>query len=284
MMTHYPCDAAFGYLDLYKRTKDRKYLQAATRIADTYARTQEEDGTWPLVVDFEAGKAEAPNRMVPTWVIFLFDRLQREHGLTNYTQNRQRAWNYIERNPLKTFAWDAQFEDTKPRPPYRNLAREQSCDVATIIFENPLRTPAQVQIARELLRFGEDQFVVWSDVKDPAGWRKAKIERGLKPNIWIPPLVLEQYTCYMPVARSSAVFIRAYLAAYKATGEAVYLQKAQALGNSLIEGQQDQIKNYGGKGEIPTWVVRKEPNNWLNNSYYAAESLVALGRVGTAVQ
>jgi hypothetical protein len=279
MMTHYACDAAFGYMDLHKLTGNQKYLAAARRIADTYAKTQQPDGTWPLVVNFETGQEEAPNRLVPTWIIFLLDRLDREFGIKDYAACRERAWRYVVENPLRTFAWDAQFEDTKPRPTYRNLSREQACDTAMILFDNPQRTREQVETARELLRFSEDQFVVWSPVTDPEGWRKVRLEREFKPPNWITPSVLEQYTCYMPVARSSAIFIKAYLSAYKATGEAVYLEKARALANSLVTGQQYQVRQHKGKGEIPTWVTREPPRNWLNNSYYAAEALVDLARV-----
>ena len=279
MMTHYGCDAAFGYLDLYALTREDKYLGAARRIADTYARTQESDGTWPLVVNVETGKAETPNRMVPAWVIFLFDRLEREYGISSYRESRQRAWKYIETNPLRTFAWDAQFEDAQPRPPYRNLSREQACDVATILLEEPGKDPVRLETAKELLRFGEDQFIVWSPVKDPTGWRKAGLERQRKPENWLTPAVLEQYTWYVPIARSSAVFIQAYMAAFKATGEAVYLQKARALANTLVAGQQYQQAHHGGNGEIPTWLAKEPPHNWLNISFYSAQALIELGQV-----
>ena len=48
-------DAALGYLDLYDRTHEDKYLAAAVSVADTYRETQGDDGTWPIMVDFPTG-------------------------------------------------------------------------------------------------------------------------------------------------------------------------------------------------------------------------------------
>lgn len=277
LMLNSPCDAALAYLDYYDLTNEARYLEAARRVALTYVRTQEADGTWPLLANFKTGKSITPNRLVPTWAIHLFNRLERQYGMKEFRAARQRAWQYIVDNPLRTFAWDAQFEDVKPQPLYRNLAREQACDVATLIFQQPSRTAIELAQARELLAFAEDQFVVWSPVRDPEG----AVRAGLRKNIvdWMPPCVLEQYSVYEPVARSSAVLIKAYLAAYAATGEELYARKARALANGLVEAQRYQMREHGGAGEVPTWLVRRPPSNWLNNSYYAAESLLEVARL-----
>jgi hypothetical protein len=277
LMLNSPCDAALGYLDYHDLSHEAKYLEAARAIAATYARTQEPDGTWPLLVNFRTGRPITPNRLVPTWVIQLFDRLDRQYGISEFRPHRARAWDYIVKNPLRTFAWDAQFEDVKPVPPYRNLAREQACDVAIILCQLPTRGPAELAQARELLAFAEDQFVIWTPVSDPAG----AIRAGLRKNIadFMPPCVLEQYNVYEPVARSSAVLINAYLAAYTAMHEELFLHKARALANGLVAAQHYQMAEHGGTGEIPTWLVRRPPSNWLNNSYYAADALLAFDRV-----
>jgi maltose/maltodextrin transport system substrate-binding protein len=269
-------DAAFGYLDLYDVTKEQKYLEAAVATADTLARRQEPDGTWPLMADWQTGQAVAPNRLIPTWVIFLFDRLDRQYALPQYRDARRRAWDWIVANPLKTYQWDAQFEDIQLRGPYENLAREQACDVAVLLLGDPHRTPKQINQAQDLIRFAEDQFVCWAPVADVPGWRKAMPRRYQNADIWILPGVFEQYVCYGPVARSSAILINTYLKAHAVTGNATYLEKARALANGMLEGQNHAAENYGTHGEIPTWNMRRPPINWLNNSYYAAEAVLNL--------
>jgi maltose/maltodextrin transport system substrate-binding protein len=269
-------DAALGFLDLYDLTRDAKYLDAATAVADACARTQEADGTWPLMVDDRTGKPVAPQRLIPTWIISFFDRLDRRYGQSQYRAARRRAWNWIVENPLKTYQWDAQFEDIKLRPPYVNLAREQACDVAVLLMSDPDRTPGQLAQAEELLCFAEDQFTVWAPVKDPQGWKQAMPRRRKNVEVWITPCVLEQYACYDPVARSSAILINAYLKAHEVTHKPVYLAKARALANGMLAGQAWLADAYDGHGEIPTWNMKRKPINWLNNSFYAAQAIQAL--------
>jgi maltose/maltodextrin transport system substrate-binding protein len=275
MMVAAACDSALGYLDLFDITHDKKYFDAAKRIAGTYAKTQDADGTWPLKNDVKTGKPVAPNRLVPTWVIFLFDRFDRQYGETGFRKSREKAWQFIVANPLKTFQWDGQFEDVKPQPPYKNLAREQACDVAVILLEQANGDAKQIATAKELISFAEDQFVFWTPVTDIEGMRKLGINRR-HAQTWFTPCVMEQYSCYGPVARSSAILINAYLVAHKITGEQIYFEKARALTATLVVGQKYQMKEQGGLGEIPTWLYRKAPRNWLNNSYYAAAAVLQM--------
>jgi uncharacterized protein YyaL (SSP411 family) len=95
-------------------------------------------------------------------------------------------------------------------------------------------------------------------------------------DIWITPGVFEQYVCYGPVARSSAILINTYLKAHAVTGNAAYLEKARALANGMLEGQKHAADNYDTRGEIPTWNMKRPPINWLNNSYYAADAVLNL--------
>ncbi len=273
LMTPSAFDAAFGFLDGYDLTHDERYLAAAKGIADTFVRSQDADGTWPLMVDWETGTPIAQQRVIPTWAIMFFDRLDRQYNVPDYRNARSKAWAWIKANPLRSYQWDAQFEDVQPRSPFVNLAREQACDVAVLLLSDPARSAESVARAEELLRFAEDQFVVWAPVKDPAGWKRVMPKRRKHVATWITPCVLEQYVCYDPVARSSAVMIGAYLEASKATGKPGYLQKARALANGLVDGQAWLAKKFDGNGEIPTWVMREPPINWLNNSYYAADAL-----------
>src|SRR5687768_9658092 len=269
-------DAVFGYLDLYDVTRDEKLLDAAKAAADTLVKTQESDGTWPLMTDWKTGQGVTPHRQIPTWVIFLFDRFERQYQLTQYREARARAWDWIVANPLKTYQWDAQFEDIQLREPYMNLAREQACDVAVLLLSNPKRTDDHTRQAEELIRFAEDQFVLWGPVTDVDGWREAMPKRYKNVDEFIAPGVFEQFVCYGPVARSAAILIHTYLKAHEVTGNRAYLEKAKALANGMLAGQEDAAENYGTNGEVPTWGMRRKPVNWLNNSFYAADAVLRL--------
>ena len=276
-------DPALGLLDLYDVTKDARYLNAVKGIANTLLKTQEKDGTWPYMANKITGASEAEQRLIPTWVIFFFDRLDKQYQLKDYRAAREKAWQWVVNNPLKSYQWDGQFEDIKPRAAYMNLAREQACDVAMLLLSDAKPSKENIAKADELLRFAEDQFVVWSPVTDPDAWRKVMPERRKRVELWITPAVLEQYACYDPVARSSAILINAYIRAHEVTNNALYLAKAKALANAMLEGQAYINSTYKGTGEIPTWNMKIPPSNWLNNSYYAAEAVLNLANYKAAM-
>lgn len=266
-------DAGFGFLDLYDATNDKRYFDMAIKIADKFVKNQQEDGTWHHMINYKTGKPISPQRLNPTWIIFYYDRLADQYKLTDYRESRKKAWEYIVKNPLKTYRWDAQFEDIKLRDPYMNMSREQACDVALLLLNKAKENPEGIAQAEELLRYAEDQFVVWDPVKDCDGWRKAMPDRRKNCDKWVANVVLEQYACYDPVARSSGILINTYLKAHGVTGKPIYLQKAKALANGLLEGQEWHAKHQNANGEIPTWVMRSDWLNWLNNSYYAADAV-----------
>ena len=164
----------------------------------------------------------------------------------------------------------------KIKGPYENMAREQACDVAGLLLSNPQRTEADVAQAMELIRFAEDQFALWAPVQDVEGWRKAMPDRYKTCDIWITPCVFEQYVCYGPVARSAAILINTYITAFNATQKPEFMEKAKSLGNGMLEGQAYASKEFGTNGEMLTWNMKRQPRNWLNNSFYAAEAVLHL--------
>jgi hypothetical protein len=275
MMMHYPADAGMAYLDLYDRAHDRKYLDAAKRIAATYRKTQNPDGVWPLVAKVVTGENIGPNRLSPTLPIMLMDRLADQYGVTDYKKVVETAWRWIMDNQVRRFNWDAQFEDSRPLEPYVNMSREQACDVAMRLLQRNASDAKSVALAEELLRFSEDQFVVWEQPL-PEEWKEVSFT-GCDPtrdgSTWFTPVVLEQYRCYGPVARSMGIMISAWQAAYKVTHKPLYLAKAQSIANSLTIAQQ-----FWGGGTYPTWVRRNDGEKWLNNTVHTARLMLDFSR------
>lgn len=274
-MMHYPADAALGYLDLYDRTHEEKYLQAARRIAQTYRKTQLSSGVWPLVVKLETGEAIGPNLLVPTLPIMLMDRLAGQYKITEFKPVVDRAFQWIMDNPVRRFNWDAQFEDSRPVEPYQNLAREQACDVAIRLLQRDASNLKSVALAEELLRFSEDQFVVWEPPKPE--WKEI-VYMGCNPDgdtlSWFTPVVLEQYRCYGPVARSVAIMIDGWRVAYQVTRKELYLAKARSLANTLTIAQ-----DYWKDGTYPTWVRKTEGEKWVNNVVHTARLMLDFAAV-----
>jgi len=257
-LVYVPSDAAQAFLDLYDVTQDKKYFDAATRMADTYVRLQRPDGTWYQLIKIETGEPAAPNLLIPTRVIQFFDRLQNQYGLKQYNSAREAAFKWLLENPVKTFNWQGQFEDIRAMPPYGNLSRQEAAHAAILLLDRAGTKHGYIKIADELLRFAEDQFIVW-DANDPVAGKN-----------WIVPAALEQYQFYTPISHSNHDMILAYLKAYEVTGQKMYQAKAVALADTLVIAQQ-----YYGGGEIPTHLRTQLPEpNWINCSIYPAITLI----------
>jgi maltose/maltodextrin transport system substrate-binding protein len=257
------CGAETGlyYLDVYAATKDAKYLDAAVRIAETYARQQLPEGSWLLFVMAQDGKPVTDNVLIPTSVIEFLDRLSQVTGDHRFDTVCEKATAWIERNPALTWNWQGQFEDVKPQPPYMNLTKHDACTFAIHLFRTAPDDQAKRTLALDLLRFSEDQFVIWA--KPPLDTPTKPSPDGAanaKSSGWMLPCVLEQYRCYAPVCASSAKLIRTYLAAYSATGDLLHLEKAKALAGTLTRTQ----SNPKAPGRYQTWVLKNPGPMWFN--------------------
>ena len=292
-MLLYPAHAALAYLDLAdvlsragNGADSQKYRAAALDIARTYAKLQGADGTWPLKVREKDGSPVRANRLVPgRYILGLFDRVEQAHtgGSRScatvadaincgppkvtadaqervppslFAQTRDRAFEYVLKGPVATWNWDGQFEDMDPMPPYKNLQKGCAVDTALRLF-------AQGRIAEgcELVDWCEDQFVVWSDPIHNMDWKH-----------WKTPTALEQYDYYTPIDASMGDMIGAFAAAYKATGNALYLEKAKALADNITRNQRPD-------GTIPTYFDSRKGSDWVNCMVYVADRLEALADV-----
>jgi len=270
-----PVRATFGYLDLYDATQDAAYFDAALRVAQTYLKTQRPDGTWPLVVDRRTGEELKSKPVIPTWVLFFFERLAKQYGRSEFAPAAERVAAWLLAHPAKEFRWDSQFEDVKIKEPYRKMAYEQAADTAYYLLTNGGDDAEKVGLAEELLRFVEDQFIVWE--KPTEGWKTLEFPGGptkysqYAVDTWLAPAVIEQFG-FVLVARATAVVMRVYAKAYEVTGKDVYLAKARSLANTLVATQQ-----YHGGGEIPSFPMTSEQIVWTNNSVYTALFLLEFG-------
>ena len=66
--------------------------------------------------------------------------------------------------------------------------------------------------------------------------------------------------------------IGAFAAAYKATGNGLYLEKAKALADNVTRNQR-------ADGTIPTYFDSRKGSDWVNCMIYVADRLEALADV-----
>src|SRR5205823_3048538 len=159
-----------------------KYLDAADRIAVTYGKLQLESGTWPLKVDNRNGKPIADVDLIPAEVIAFLDRLVTQYDRAEHRKALDRAVAWMMNKPVRTFNWQAQFDDAKLRGPYQNLAKHEACLFAGYLFEHAKNDPDKIATAEEILRFAEDQFVIW---ETPPKLAPRQGMEQLDPRHWI---------------------------------------------------------------------------------------------------
>ncbi len=226
-----PIGVAEGYLAIYAITHEQKYLEAALRIADVYRRQQTPDGTWYAMHKFDK-TGEPLSRAVPIFcplsIIRFLTRLMHEHGQSRNVAAIEKATRYLEKNVLEPFNFSGQFEDSGyGRERYRNLGAPPT--FACVLWLLQEHTPAKVKRAEEIMRFGEDQFVVWE---------KAEPAIVTPKQDWLTPCVMEQSTdCYMPVSASAGMAAKAFLKLYQLTGKPIHRAKAVSLANSFVRAQ-----------------------------------------------
>jgi maltose/maltodextrin transport system substrate-binding protein len=253
---------------LYDYTGDEKYLLAAKRIAQTYRKNQMENGSWYLFVNHETGKPIAENIVIPTAPVNYFIRLKKDYKVTGLEEMTEKAMDWIMENPVRTFNWQGQFEDVKAFAPYKRQSREQACDLAMYLFNNN----KNYNLAEELVRFAEDQFVIWEKPLPIIVGNKPKkdVPSGWNSKYWITPSVQEQYGFFMPVNRTAAIMIETYWAAYTATKKEIYLAKAQSIANAITLVQKEH------DGDYPTMFTKFKMNFWLNSVVYPAKTMMKL--------
>jgi hypothetical protein len=255
-MSIYPAEAALNYLDLFDVTGNSGYYNAAVNIAGTYKKIQLSSGTWKLKL-WRNGNPVKDNDCIPVVIIKLFERLRDQYSVKGFDDAGKKAFDWIIDNPVKTFNWTGQYEDIDPGGKYRNLTEHEACSFAIHLFNMVGKNPEYLSIAEELLRFAEDQFVVW-EKPVPDSYSRVKE--------WIIPCALEQYDYYVPIDASVSKLMETYMAAYKATGKKLYMAKAVEFANSMTVAQLEDT------GRYPTYWENNERRTsnegWINCTSY----------------
>jgi hypothetical protein len=248
------------FLNLYDKTKDKKYFKAAINIANTYIKNQLHSETWYIRVNKITGKPTSQVLCIPNNIINFLSLLVNKYKQIQYQTNIQTAIKWIMDNPVKTFDWTGQFEDVAANSPYQNLSHYEPSWFAMRLLDSKEKDSSYIQLAKELMAFCEDQFIVWEkpDIYDD--------RNGLSIE-WHVPAALEQYHCYLPIDASTDQMIFMFCKAYKTTGDHIYKAKAIALANSIVNCQKED-------GQIPTFLYPfRKDNFWPNCMVYSLQML-----------
>lgn len=270
VMMIYPAHVGSSYINLAKVTGEEKYLDEAKKIAEHYAANVQENGSWHLIKDIRTGEILSPNYCEPLERIVPFMMsLYEATGEEKWKSLADGAIGFVEQNELKTYEWEAQFEDSTCSANYSNMTHYGASAMVRYLAKYYAEDEEKMAIAEDLMRFVEDQFVIW---KRPAPWNKNKYDTS----IYHTPCGLEQYLWYVPIDASTGDIMSAFLAMYKAGRGELYLEKAKALADSLTRVQQEN-------GLIPTHWMTPEmvagDGFWINCMFMSASNLAEIAEV-----
>ena len=268
-MMIYPAQAGHMYVEMEKATGDEKYLREALKIGEYYERTVENNGSWFLVRSTSTGEPVSPNYISPMQQVapFLMSLYERT-GEERWKALSDGAVKYVIDTQLMSYNWEGQFEDSPLSTSYMNLTHYGPVMLAKYFARYHRDDPRAMEQAVQLMRFAEDQFVVW---KRPYPWKHAAPDNGepYDTSLWHTPAGLEQYGWYVPIDASTASIAMGFLALYDAGCGEIYLAKARALMDQVTRMQH-------GDGKIPThWMNTEdaEKNFWFNCMFSSCRAL-----------
>jgi len=272
MMMFYCAGVGSCYISLTNATGDKKYLNEAIKIGNYFKKTVDENGSWALVRSTKTGESLTPNFIAPLeFVVPFMKELYKATGDEDFNTLAKNAVEYVVKYQLSTYNWEGQFEDSPLSTNYMNLTHYGPVSLAQYYSEYCKDDKECMETAKELVRFAEDQFVIW---KKPYPWKHHTPdgEPMYDTSIWHTPCALEQYGWYVPIDASASELIHGFMALYKAGCGGLYLAKAKALTDQLTNVQHEN-------GQIPThWMNTEgaEKNFWFNCMFYSCETLVEM--------
>jgi hypothetical protein len=158
-------DIGIEYLNFYKVTAEKRFLDAAIKCADALAKNakttpKKQDSNffssilqspWPFRVSAENGQVLEEYTSNVVGALKLFDELIRiktilqinEEKASDYqkTRNLVWAWLYSTEGPMKTFVWKGYFEDMPNDPSNKNLNQITPLEFARYLIKNPQLDP-----------------------------------------------------------------------------------------------------------------------------------------------
>jgi hypothetical protein len=244
-------------------TGNDQYASYARRLADILVEFQRADGSWPYRVRLSDGAVLEPYTAAGVMALLLLERMAPDDSDGRYAEAIERGTAWILENPARTGLWQQMYEDVETREPYTNL--EQWAALETAMFLLRQRHPRAVEIAVRLVRYVEDQFVIFG-------------EELVTPVSYVPftPCAMEQYAFCWPMDSHTANYARAALALYRAGGAGDWLDKAVAAANTVVncrlpDGRFSTFVPDRALGVAPAYPT------WFNCMAHAAHVLLEIG-------
>ena len=279
LMIMYPADVGLAYLKLEAATGEARFFEAAKRIAAYFEKTVLPNGSWHLFLSVKTGQSISANYCTSSSIVrFMHAMYQRTNEEIWHTLE-QGMHDYLVEKCLKPYNWEGQFEDSDLSANYSNLAHYPALDMMEYLLDHRDSDPCAMEEAEDILRFVEDQFVIW---KNFAPWNhKESGKHGTDISQWFSPAGLEQYQWLMPIDASTSHIMMGFLAMYEVKKDPLLLAKACTLADMLTRMQNPKT------GMIPThWMrstcIEDGGNFWINCLIATAARMMEIAQITEA--
>lgn len=250
-------ELGYAYLLFYEVTMDTTYLNAALHCADALAKNIRDiealnaaepithKSPWPFRVNARNGKIIDEFCAHVVEPVKLFDELIRIHSTIGATSEQSKSWKrardmawnwlYSKGGPMKTYIWNAYFEDVPSDDRQANRNQVSPMETARYILRNPSVDPDIDKTIPALIHWVESSFGT----------------EGMDA-------IKEQTWCYEPMGSHTARFASICALWYERTGDPVYKEKAyRYFNNATYSTDQNGVVRVG-----PTW-----PSSWFSDGY-----------------
>lgn len=250
-------ELGYAYLLFYEVTSDTTYLNAALHCADALSKNIRDIETidngepitdkspWPFRINARNGKITdefCSNVVEPVRLLGELLRIQSAiHANPEQVKSWKRAhdmawhWLYSKGGPMKTYIWNAYFEDVPSDVKQSNRNQLTPMETARHILRYPELDPDIDRTVPALLQWVESAFGT----------------EGMDA-------IKEQTWCYEPMGSHTARFASICALWYERTGDKAYKEKAyRYFNNATYSADPNGVVRVG-----PTW-----PSSWFSDGY-----------------
>ena len=213
IMTDKAAVMALAYLRLFILSGEKKYFDASYTIASKLSENQLPEGNWPFRVDPETRVVKEQYTSSVIYAIQLFEAIDKTEGKKTFQKSRDRAFEWLMKNPVETMKWCGYYEDI---PENANNRTNWDCiDVARYLVAHRKENPEYLGKALKLNAYLTDSIITNG---------KTFIS---KDHPYFPGEgVREQKVCFTPMCGHSAHWALLMADLYNATGEEQYRRRA----------------------------------------------------------
>jgi rhamnogalacturonyl hydrolase YesR len=201
------------YLKVWRINGDRRFKDAAIRLAETLLSVQQPAGQWQGRVEYKTGKVVqdyVANQIVN---IMFMDDMYEATGDERYKKSSQKALDWMLNNPVKTWRWTGYYEDVAPGE--ESIGNWEAIELARYLIDRREKNPEYMSIAKQITDWVVTSFAVNQDGK------------------W--PLLCEQSVCMPPMVSHTFNLGLLLSAMYRATGEQYYRDAAVSAANAAFD-------------------------------------------------